>query len=55
MVSNESAKFANYRGDCLRESTSHLQIVDILAKPKSREAIYDFYRSICKELEDLAF
>lgn len=55
MVSGESAKFANYKGDCLRESISHLQIVDILAKPKSREAIYDFYKSICKELVDLSF
>ncbi|MBQ7375096.1 MAG: alpha/beta fold hydrolase [Clostridia bacterium] len=55
MVSNESAKFANYKGSCLDESISHIQIIDILAKPKSREAIYDFYDSICKELEDMSF
>lgn len=51
MVSVESSKFGEYKGDCLGESISHLQIIDILAKPKSRKAIYDFYISICKDLE----
>lgn len=55
MVSNESSKFANYKGDCLSESISHIQIIDILAKPKSREAIYDFYENICKELGEMSF
>jgi triacylglycerol esterase/lipase EstA (alpha/beta hydrolase family) len=55
MVSNESSKFANYKGDCLSESISHIQIIDILAKPKSREAIYDFYETICKELFEMSF
>lgn len=52
MVSVESAKFGEYRGDCLGESISHLQIIDLLAKPKNRNAIYDFYISICKDLEE---
>ncbi len=52
MVSTESAKFGEYRGDCLGESISHLQIVDLLAKPDSRDDIYDFYESICRELAE---
>lgn len=53
MVSVESAKFGDYKGDCLGESISHLQIIDLLAKPKSRDDIYNFYISICKELEKM--
>ena len=53
MVSVESAKFGEYKGDCLGESISHLQIIDLLAKPKSRDAIYDFYISICNDLSDM--
>lgn len=52
MVSTESSKFGEYRGDCLGESISHLQIVDLLAKPGTRTDIYDFYESICKELAE---
>ena len=53
MVSVESAKFGDYKGDCLGESISHLQIIDLLAKPKSRDDIYNFYISICKGLEEI--
>jgi triacylglycerol lipase len=53
MVSVESAKFGDYKGDCLGESISHLQIIDLLAKPKSRDDIYNFYISICKDLEEM--
>lgn len=53
MVSVESAKFGDYKGDCLSESISHLQIIDLLAKPKSRNDIYNFYISICKGLEEM--
>lgn len=52
MVSGESSKFGNFRGDCLDESISHLQIVDLLAKPESRPDIYSFYESICRELAE---
>jgi hypothetical protein len=52
MVSGESSKFGNFRGDCLDGSISHLQIVDLLAKPESRADIYSFYESICRELTE---
>lgn len=52
MVSGESSKFGDYRGDCLDESISHLQIIDFLAKPGTRADIYDFYESICRELAE---
>ncbi len=52
MVSADSSKFGDYRGDCLVDSISHVQILDILAKPKDRRAIYDFYESICIELSE---
>ena len=53
MVSVESAKFGEYKGNCLNTSLSHLQIIDLLAKPKSRKNIYNFYISICKDLENM--
>ena len=55
MVSSESAKFGNYRGDCLDISVSHLQIVDFAAKKSQRERIYEFYISVCRELGEMGF
>lgn len=55
MVSVESAKFGDYKGDCLGESVSHLQIIDLFARPDRREDIYDFYISLCKDLENMGF
>lgn len=52
MVSVESAKFGEYRGNALEESISHLQIIDLFARPKTREGIFKFYISICQNLED---
>lgn len=55
MVSGESAKFGNYRGDCLDISVSHLQIVDFMAKKSQRERIFAFYIELCKELGEMGF
>jgi triacylglycerol esterase/lipase EstA (alpha/beta hydrolase family) len=52
MVSVESAKFGEYRGNATLESISHMQIIDFAARPKTREGIFSFYISICKDLED---
>lgn len=51
MVSVESAKFGEYRGNATSESISHMQIIDFAARPKTRESIFNFYISICKELD----
>ena len=47
VVSSESAKFGLYRGECIDESVSHIQIIDILAKRKNRHKIYEFYINLC--------
>ena len=55
VVSAESAKFEHYRGDCLDESISHTQIVDILARRKSRKRILTFYVGLCEELAEMGY
>ena len=51
MVSVESSKFREYRGDCTDESVSHSEIVDFMANKKKKEKIYAFYLSLAEELE----
>jgi triacylglycerol lipase len=55
MVSEESAKFENYRGECLDDSVSHTQIVDFLAKRKNRRRILEFYVDLAKELGEMGY
>ncbi len=55
LVSVESAKFANYRGEALDSSVSHSQIIDLFPRGSQREQIYAFYKSICNELADMGF
>ncbi len=55
VVSVESAKFENYRGDCLDISVSHTQMVDLFASKKQRERIYEFYKKLCLELSEMGF
>jgi len=55
LVSDKSARFGNYRGDCLDISVSHLQIVDFAAKKSQRERIFAFYLSLCRELGEMGF
>ncbi len=55
LVSRESAKFENYRGDCLDIPVSHVQIIDLFSKKSQKQKIYDFYKLICSELSDMGF
>lgn len=55
MVSVESAKFENYRGECLDEAVSHTQIVDFFAKRKHRKRVLSFYIDLCRELADMGY
>lgn len=55
MVSEESARFENYRGECLDDSVSHTQIVDFLAKRKNRRRILEFYVNLAKELGEMGY
>ena len=55
MVSESSAKFENYRGECLDEAVSHTQIVDFFAKRKHRKRILDFYKKLACELSEMGY
>ena len=55
MVSESSAKFENYRGECLDEAVSHTQIVDFFAKRKHRKRILDFYKKLARELSEMGY
>lgn len=53
MVSHESAKFGNYRGEILDISISHGQMVDFASRKHQRAKLYEFYKSMCRELEEI--
>ncbi len=55
MVSVDSSKFANYRGNCVDASISHSEIVDFMAKKKKREKIFAFYTELCRDLTKKGF
>lgn len=50
MVSIESAKFANYKGDCMQDSISHSEIVGFSLSKKKRKKVIDFYIELCNDL-----
>ncbi len=53
LVSVESSKFGNYRGNCIDSSVSHSEIVGFAANKKKRERIYAFYLQIADELAQM--
>ena len=55
LVSVESAKFAEYRGDCLDESLSHSEMVGFSLKKKKRQKVYAFYLTLCRDLAERGF
>ncbi|MBE6586687.1 MAG: alpha/beta fold hydrolase [Ruminococcaceae bacterium] len=55
LVSVDSSKFGEYKGNCTDASVSHSEIVDFLAKKNKKEKIYAFYISLCKDLADRGF
>ena len=55
LVTVESAKYAEYRGDCIDESLSHTELVGLSLKKKKRLKVYAFYLSLCRELAELGF
>ena len=55
LVSENSARFGNYKGRCLDIPVSHSQIVDFMAKKNQKEKIYGFYNKICDELAEMGF
>jgi triacylglycerol lipase len=55
MVSAESSKYANYRGNCTNIPVSHSEIVDFMARKSKKEKIYGFYTELCRELSEMGF
>ena len=53
LVSHESSKFGNYRGEILDISISHGQMVDFASRKHQREKLYGFYKNMCRELEEM--
>ena len=55
LVAPASAKFAEYRGDCIDDSISHSEIIGYSASKKKRKKVYDFYIELCNLLASLGF
>ncbi len=55
MVSNNSSKFENYKGNCINSSVSHADIVDFMPDKKTKEKVYSFYIDLCISLEKKGF
>ena len=52
LVSVESAKFAEYRGDMLEETLSHSQEIGFCLGKKKRSRVYEFYLALAAELAE---
>ena len=55
LVTAESAKYAEYRGDCIEESLSHTELIGLSLKKKKRRKVYAFYLSLCRDLAERGF
>lgn len=55
LVSQESAKFGNYRGEAIDSSLSHVQVVDLLSTPTQKKKLYRFYTELAQELARMGF
>lgn len=50
MVSNKSAQFGEYKGNCVSGSISHTEIVDLMTNKDEKKKVYKFYIEICNDL-----
>lgn len=55
LVSVDSSKFENYRGNCVDDSVSHSEIVGFMMKRKKKERIIGFYVQLLSELAEMGF
>lgn len=55
LVSVDSSKFENYRGNCVDGSVSHSEIVGFMMKRKKKERIMGFYMQLLNELAEMGF
>jgi len=50
MVSRKSARFAEYKGDCIEDSISHNEIICYLTRRSKKAKVVDFYVRLCDDL-----
>jgi len=55
LVSKESSKFGEYKGECLDFSLSHTEIVDLMGSKKEKSKVYEFYIDLCEDLATRGF
>lgn len=55
MVSNKSAQFGEYKGNCIEDSISHTEIVDLMTNTKKKKKVYKFYKEVCNNLTKQGF
>ena len=55
MVSRESSKFGEFKGDMFEESISHAEMVDFTLNKKKKEKVYSFYLKLTNELSNKGF
>ncbi len=51
MVSRESSKFGDFKGDMFEDSISHAEMVDLTLNKEKKEKVYAFYLKLVHELE----
>ncbi len=55
LVSVESSKFGEYKGNCVDASLSHSQIVGFAITKKKKARICEFYSQLCEDLNNHGF
>ena len=55
MVSKESSKFGEYKGDMMDDSISHAEMVDFTINKSKKEKVYSFYLNLANELFEKGF
>lgn len=55
MVSRESSKFGEFKGDMLDESISHAEMVDFTLNKNKKEKVYAFYLNLVHDLKNKGF
>ncbi|MDE6275391.1 MAG: hypothetical protein K2M75_02505 [Clostridia bacterium] len=54
-VTANSAKWGEYKGECMAEPLSHRQLMDFLVGKKKKQKLYQFYISLCRDLAERGF
>ncbi len=52
LVSKESAKFGEFKGDCIEGSVSHSEIAGFSLHRNKRAEVYSFYIELCRNLAE---